>query len=101
MLDYQHFNPEDLFLYAPTTRSHTQTFIYNWWEFVRGDRSAGKHRNELIEKQEKITKGNKARLVWKKLEDVKEERWIGLKYLRYRYPNAKRILVEIMNCRKD
>lgn len=101
MIDFQHFDPEVLFLYAPTTRSQTKTFISKWWQFCRGDRRAEDVRSELIRNQEKVIKNYKARIFRNRLSDVKEEVWIGLGYLDYRYLNVKKILEDVKHPKKS
>ena len=52
-------------------------------------------RDALVETQEALVKGSKARLRWNKVDDVKEKSWIGLNYLDYRFNQAKTILDDI------
>jgi hypothetical protein len=100
MINYEGFRPDDLFIHAPTTRSGTQGFIVEWWNYLRRDRSAGKRRDELVQTQEWNIKKRKSRLRLARYEDVKEGKWIGLQYLDYRYRNAKGILNDIKNVGK-
>ena len=97
MINFNGFNPADLFDLAMTAKNHTRQFIFDWWQFVNSDRSDISLRNQLVENQEFNNKRGKARLRLKKHDDVREGRWIGLKYLDYRYQNAKTILADITN----
>ena len=95
MIDFKGFNPVDLFNIALTAKSHTRQFIYDWWRFINSDKSDINLRNQLVENQEFHNKRGKARLRLKRHEDIRENRWIGLEYLDYRYRNAMTILKDI------
>jgi hypothetical protein len=95
MLHYSGFNPEDLFQYALTTKGYTEQFVKDWWVLVNQQRGDMAKRDSLIQRQEAQVKGHKARIRWNKLDDVKEEQWIGLSYLDYRFGNVKTILNDI------
>lgn len=101
MIDYNGFNPDDIFSYALKVRDHTRTFVHQWWDFVRASTPSEEFRNELIAKQEYQTKLVKARIRQKKYDDVKEESWIGLDKLEYRLPQAERILSDIKEGQKE
>ncbi len=95
MLDFENFNPEDLFVYALTTRKTTVQFVKDWWKLCSGKINDVKKRDHLIQQQEGIVKGNKARLRWNKTDDVKEEKWLGLGHFDYRFNQARIILKDI------
>jgi hypothetical protein len=95
MIDYEQFNPNDLFSRAMTTPGFTRQFIYEWWNFIKAGGTNITFRNQLVEKQESKNKKYKARINMKKYEDAKEEGWLGLRFLDYRYQNAKVILNDI------
>lgn len=95
MLDYSNFNPDMLFIYAPTTKSSTVQFIKDWWKLTQNGCKDIKKRDFLIEQQEALVKGSKARLRLKKTDDVKENKWLGLKHFDYRFFQARTILNDI------
>lgn len=95
MLDYANFNPDDLSTYAHTTRGTTAQFVKEWWHHTQHSFRDLKKRDKLIHQQEAIVKGSKARLQWNKTDDVKEEKWMGLKYFDYRFRQARIILNDI------
>ncbi|MBK7888418.1 MAG: hypothetical protein IPJ86_14410 [Bacteroidetes bacterium] len=95
MLDYSNFNPDILFSYATTTKSTTVQFVKDWWKQTQNGCKDVKKRDTLIEQQEAMVKGGKARLRWKKTDDVKENSWIGLTYFDYRFFQARTILKDI------
>ena len=95
MLDFENFNPEDLFVYALTTRKTTVQFVKDWWKLCGGKSNDVKKRDRLIQQQEGMVKPNKARLRWNKTDDVKEEKWLGLGYFDYRFNQARIILKDI------
>jgi hypothetical protein len=96
MIDFKGFSPTDLFDLARTAKSYTRQFIFDWWQFVNTDRMDINRRNELVENLEFHNKRGKARLRLKKHDDIKEDKWIGLKYLDYRFFNARVILRDIV-----
>jgi len=91
MLDYSNFNPDD----ATTTRATTAQFVKDWWKQTQSGFKDLKKRNTLIEQQEATVKGSKARLRWKKTDDVKENNWLGLRHFDYRFFQARTILQDI------
>lgn len=95
MLDYSGFNPDHLFQYALTTRNYTAQFVKEWWVLVSQQKGDFGKRDNFIIQQEARVKGNKARIRWNKLDDVKEEQWMGLRHLDYRFRNVKNILNDI------
>ena len=95
MMGYNTFNPDDLFLYAATTRSTTANFVKEWWQQAKSGFKNENKLEQLILQQEARVKPNKARLQWNKTEDVKEDRWIGLTHFDYRFAQAKTILNDI------
>lgn len=97
MIDFSGFNPDNVFEYALRVRAHTRKFVYDWWNFISASSHPLKRRDELIEEQEFNTKKYKARIKHRKLDDVKEGKWIGLSRLEYRMPQAKRILQDVIN----
>lgn len=98
MIDFEGFEPGNIFEhYAFRTKSFTRSFVLEWWDLVRHGGEDLQRRNALIINQEKFNKSGKARLAWKKLDDVGEGRWIGLRTLDYRYHKGKGILTDIKN----
>jgi len=95
MLDYENFNPDLLFSYAITTRGSTAQFVKDWWKLTQNNFPDVKKRDILIEQQEAMVKGGKARLRWKKTDDVKENNWLGLTHFDYRFFQARTILKDI------
>jgi hypothetical protein len=97
MIDYKNFNPQVLFNYpyAVSTREYTKSFIERFWECIASGGNKFDNIKDLIIHQEQRNKGSKARLKWERWDDVKEESWIGLTRLDYRYRNAKVILNDI------
>ncbi len=97
MINFQQFNPDELFSCAMTTPGFTRQFIYEWWNLIKTGGTNISLRNQLVEKQECINKKYKARITMKKYDDVKEKGWLGLRFLDYRYQNAKTILNDIQS----
>lgn len=95
MLDYSNFNPDILFSYATTTKPTTAQFVKDWWKLIQSGCSDITKRDFMIEQQEAMVKGGKARLRWKKTDDVKENKWLGLRHFDYRFFNARTILNDI------
>jgi hypothetical protein len=95
MLDYGHFNLDKLLSYNLNTRKATIVFVRNWLELVKSPRVNINKRNALVLEQEYLVKRGKARLKWKKFDDVREEQWIGFRQLDYRYRTAKTIIKDI------
>ncbi len=95
MLDYGNFNPEILFGFAITTRGTTSQFVKDWWRLTQNKFPDQRKRDMLVEQQEAIVKGGKARLRWNKTDDVKEDNWLGLTYFDYRFFQARTILKDI------
>lgn len=95
MIDYKNFNPDSLFGYATTTRETTILFVKNWWKETQSGFNDLKKRDTFIEQQEAMVKGAKARLRWKKTDDVKENTWLGLRHFDYRFSQARTILKDI------
>ena len=102
MLDFKNFNPDILPTYATTTRQSTMQFIKTWWEHTQSGFPNLRKRDTLIREQESMVKTNKARLVWKKTDDVREGEWLGLRHFAYRFPQGKAILTDIKEgCKID
>jgi len=95
MLDYSNFNPDMLFGYAITTRPTTAQFVKDWWKHTQSSFKDIKKRDTLIEQQETMVKGRKARLRWNKTDDVEENTWLGLKHFDYRFFQTRNILKDI------
>jgi hypothetical protein len=91
MLDYSNFNPDIL----TANRESTKRFVQDWWKLTQNGCKDVKKRDTLIEQQEAIVKGGKARLRWKKTDDVKENKWLGLRHFDYRFFQARTILKDI------
>jgi hypothetical protein len=95
MIDFNSFNPDNLFTYALTTRTTTMKFVKDWWKLTLNKENDMKKLRKMIEFQEASVKGSKARLRWKKTEDVRENKWIGLSYLGYRFNQVRTIITDI------
>jgi hypothetical protein len=95
MLDFANFNPDLLFSYATTTRGTTAQFVKDWWKYTQDAFPDIKKRDTLIEQQEAMVKGSKARLRWNKYDDVKENNWLGLQHFDYRFFQARTIEQDI------
>lgn len=95
MLDFENFNPADLFGYATSTRGSTIQFVKEWWQQTQLGFPDIKKRDALIQHQELMVKRGKARLIYNKTDDVKENNLIGLTYFNYRYNQAHTILKDI------
>jgi hypothetical protein len=91
MLDYSNFNPDVL----TANRESTKRFVQDWWKQIQNGCKDVKKRDTLIEQQEAMVKGSKARLRWKKTDDVKENKWLGLRHFDYRFFQARTILKDI------
>lgn len=96
MMGYESFDPNDLFPLAPTLRKSMQLFISEWWENTKAGFPDLNYRNRMIERQEAIVKGHKARIIYNKSDDVRRDSWIGLRHFGYRFPQAKIILQDIL-----
>jgi hypothetical protein len=96
MLDYQNFNPENVFSFSPTTLETTKQFIRDWWDQTKAGFPNLNRRDFMIKHQESTVKRAKARLEYNKTDDVKEHKWIGLEYFNYRHLQAKLILHDIV-----
>ena len=97
MINYKGFNPEDLFVYATTTKLPTAQFIKDWWILCKADKLDNEKKIKLIKNQEGFSKRRKARLKWNKGNDVKEGKRLGLGMLQYRFQNAKVIVQDVIN----
>ncbi len=97
MIDFNNFNPEHLFRCATTTRETTAHFVRAWWKEAQNGFPSINQLQEMIISQEAFAKGHKARLQWNKLDDVMEEKWIGLDHFAYRFPQVKTIVGDIQN----
>lgn len=95
MINFNGFNPADLFHYAVTTRPGTVEFVKAWWQQAQAGFNNEKKLQVLITQQEARAKGSKARLQWNKTEDIIEERWTGLTFFDYRFQQVKTILNDI------
>jgi hypothetical protein len=70
-------------------------FVKDWWKLTLNKENDMKKLRKMIEFQEASVKGSKARLRWKKTEDVRENKWIGLSYLGYRFNQVRTIITDI------
>jgi hypothetical protein len=95
MMDYNRFDPARVFALSPRTRESTKQFVLSWWEMSRHGFLDEKKRDAMILEQEARVKQSKARLQWNRMEDVKEEKWIGLTHFDYRFRQGKIILNDI------
>lgn len=96
MMGYESFDPNDLFPLAPTLRKSMQLFIREWWEKTKAGFPDLNKRNQMIERQEAIVKGHKARIIYNKSDDVRHDSWIGLRHFSYRFTQARIILQDIL-----
>ena len=95
MLAYQHFKLDQLLALSPNTRKTTVAFVKRWVDLVYHAPHDIATRNLLVEEQEFNVKRNKARLKYKKFDDVREESWLGFRYLDYRFRNVRTIIHDI------
>lgn len=95
MIDYENFKPNELFGFATTTRPTTSDFVNEWWKNTLKGFPDMIKRDKMILEQESLVKPGKARLRWKKTDDVKETNWIGLRHFDYRFTQARTILSDI------
>lgn len=100
MLDYDGFTPEKIFSHAPNIRVHTRRFVADWWNYIKSEKLDTSRRDALIAAQERRNKKGRARIYGKRIDDVHEEKWIGLGHLEYRKPQAARILKDIFEGRR-
>jgi len=96
MIDFDGFKPDDLFVYATTTKFPTVQFVKGWWELVKADKLDEEQKKSLVRKQEGFSKNRKARLKWNNGFDVVEGKQLGLGVLQYRFQNAKVIVKDII-----
>jgi len=97
MIDFDGFNPDNLFVYARTTRPYTVLFVKEWWKNVSGADVEDEKIRELIHKQEHHAKRNKARLKYNLRHDVREDKRLGFDLLDFRFQNVKRIVKDIQD----
>jgi hypothetical protein len=95
MISYQDFDLDKLLSYTTHPRKSTVDFVRSWWQLINSTPIELKRRNELVQEQEYNVKRNKARLRYKKFDEVKEEKWVGLGYFDYRFNNARTIIQDI------
>lgn len=95
MIDFEGFQPEELFSIANTARSYTKEFIRSWWNFIKTNHQDEETKKRLIREQEYHAKRNKARLGYGIKYDVKEGFRLGLGLLDYRFGNVKTIVNDI------
>lgn len=95
MLNYAGFSPDDLLNHGASTRDGTRHFIRNWWELTRLGFPDLQKRDKLVEQQEVLVKGGKARLLYKKTENIRKDNWVGLRHFEYRFFQARTILTDI------
>lgn len=98
LINFESFNPEDLYKISPTTRSSSLHFVQEWWENTIAGFPDMNKRDKLIENQEAVVKKSKARIIHNNFDDVKEDEWLGLKHFEYRFFQARVILNDILNC---
>lgn len=96
MIDFDGFNPDDLFVYATTTKYPTSHFVKGWWELIRADSLNEEKKKKIVRDQESFSKNRKARLRWNNGFDITEGKRIGLGLLQYRFQNAKAIVRDII-----
>ena len=95
MIDFDGFNPEELFAITITARGHSKQFVRNWWNLIKADRLDEETKTRLIGEQESRAKQKKARLKYNIKYDVKEGQRLGLALLNYRFYNVKTIVNDI------
>jgi hypothetical protein len=96
MIDFNGFNPEDLFVYATTTKPPTAQFVKDWWNFIKASSLDEEKKIRLIRMQEGFSKKRKARLKWNNSYGVKEGKRLGLGLLQYRFQNAQVIVNDVI-----
>lgn len=95
MLSYKNFDLNRLLSYTLHPKKATVEFVKCWWELVNASSIDIVKRNALVEAQEYNVKRSKARLRFKKFDEIKEEKWVGLRYFDYRFRNAQTIIHDI------
>lgn len=95
LIDYSGFDPDQLLPYSITTREKTLIFVRDWWDQTKLGFPDIEKRDKIIQLQEAVVKGRKARLQWNKTNDVREKTWIGLSYFDYRFGQGGTILKDI------
>lgn len=96
MIDFENFHIADLNDWL----SEDSFFVSKWWEYVRKANIPNMEPLfQLIRMRETTVKGKKARLRNSKnsFSEMAPGKWIGLQSLQYRFGNAKRIIVDILN----
>ena len=96
MIDFNGFNPDDLFVYATTTKIPTAQFVKDWWYLIKADSLDEEKKTRLVRMQEGFSKNRKARLRWNNSFGVKEGKRLGLGLLQYRFQNAKVIVNDVI-----
>lgn len=95
LISYDTYDPHEILRHAPRTKLATQQFITAWWNLVNRPNLDMGNLGHLVTMQERHVKGHKARLILNRLDDVSEERWIGLTQLNYRLAQAKQMISDI------
>lgn len=62
MLDFENFNPADLFGYATSTRGSTIQFVKEWWQQTQLGFPDIKKRDALIQHQELMVKRGESQI---------------------------------------
>lgn len=76
-------------------KNFTKTYIAEWSKQIKNGDSDIKKTIEIIRIQEWNNKRNRSRIHAKQLEDIRENSWVGLQRLDYRFRNVKTILKDI------
>jgi hypothetical protein len=95
MLRFERFDIDRLLSYTLHPKKATVQFIKNWWELVNTSSIDINTRNTLVQDQEFNVKKVKARLKYKKFEEIKEGSWVGLKHFDYRFRIVRTIINDI------
>jgi hypothetical protein len=99
MIDISAFDINDIIFNMDMRigKSSTKRFVVDWWNLIRNQDCNIEDTKDIIFRQEYENKKYKSRLHTQRLDDVTQNKWIGLSELDYRYQNAKRILSDIKN----
>lgn len=99
MVDFDRFQVGDLSNWL----SESRFFVNSWWDLVRQANPSIEKLKELIALREFAVKGKKARLRNSRNDfaEMALDKWIGLQPLQYRFGNAKRIILDILNPAED
>jgi len=101
MINFESFDVNSLISFNKHTRQTTQNFLLAWWKMVNRESIDKTDRDRLVEAQEYNVKKTKARLRFKRFDEVRQDRWIGLDFLHYRFRVVKTMISDIKNGMKS